>query len=195
MLCPPVSLSKRRGLTIIEVLIAALIGAILVGVLFYILNSGDAINDLSSTKVAAQSEARRVSDWIARDLRQAVVWDLANNNPTSVHIKFRPVLGWDIAGNSYQLDDKYIEYVYDGNVDTLTRNIVDSAGGVLKSWVIKDVVASPFFTRDGSGNLIALDNSIGVSKKVVSVITVTKVSRKGVASTVSLTAETRIRNE
>lgn len=174
---------------------SALIGSGLVGILFYVLNSGNIINDLSSAKVFSQSEARRVSDWVARDLHQAVVWDLANNNPSPTHIKFRPVLGWDIAGNSYQLGADYIEYVYDVNAHTLTRQILSGAGGVLKSWVINDVVVQPFFTRDSSGNLIDLDNSIGTSKKVVSVITVTKISGRGVAMTASLTAETRIRNE
>ena len=195
MFYPRAFLNKRRGFTVIEVLMSALIGSGLVGILFYVLNSGSIINDLSSAKVFSQSEARRVSDWITRDLHQAVVWDLANNNPSPVHIKFRPVLGWDIAGNSYQLNTNYIEYVYDASADTLTRRILNGAGVVLNSWVIDNVVAQPFFTRDGSGSLIDLDSSIGTSKKVVSIITVTKISGKGVAVTTSLTAETRIRNE
>ena len=195
MPCLLASLNKKRGFVIIEVLFAALIGTLLVVVLFYTLNSGEIINDLSSAKVLSQSKARRLSDWITCDLHQAVVWDLANNSPSSTHLKFRPVLGWNITGDTYQLDTNYIEYVYDAGVDTLTRNLLNSADVVLKSWVFSDVVGLPFFTRDGSGNLIALDNSIGTSKKVVSVITVTKISRKGEALTVSLTAETKIRNE
>ena len=174
---------------------SALIGSGIVGSLFYVLNTGNIINDLSSAKVSSQSEARRLSDWVTRDLHQAVVWDLALNDPSPTHIKFRPVLGWDIAGSTYQLDTNYIEYVYDANADTLTRNLLDGTGGVLKSWVIKDVVAQPFFTRDSLGVLINLDDSIITSKKIVSIIIVTKTSNKGIAVTSSLTAEVRIRNE
>lgn len=163
--------------------------------LFYILNSGQNVNDLSSAKVASQAQARRVSDWISRDLRQAVVWDLANNSPSATHIKFRPVLGWDIAGNTYQLDANYIEYDYDAAANTLTRNLVNGAGAVLNSWVFNDITAQPFFTRDGSGNLIVLDNSVGTSKKIVTLISVNKVSERGVSQVTSLTEETKIRNE
>ncbi len=188
-------LNNKRAFTIIEILISALIGAFMVTVLFYILNGGQNINDLSSAKVAAQSQARRASDWISSDLRQAVVWDLANNSPSATHIKFRLVLGWDIAGNTYQLDANYIEYNYDAAADTLTRNLVNGAGAVLKFWVFNDIITQPFFTRDGSGTLIALDNSVGTSKKIVTLISVNKVSSKGVNSTASLTAEIKIRNE
>ncbi|MDP2043598.1 MAG: prepilin-type N-terminal cleavage/methylation domain-containing protein [Candidatus Omnitrophota bacterium] len=188
-------LNNKRAFTIIEVLISAIIGAFMVTALFYIFIGGLNVNDLSSTKVAVQSQARRVSDWVSRDLRQAVVWDLANNNPSATHIKFRPVSGWDIAGDTYQLDANYIEYNYDASADTLTRNLVDGAGTILKSWEFNNIVAQPFFTRDGSGNLIDLDNSVGTSKKVVTLISVNKISEKGVNLTASLTTETKIRNE
>lgn len=188
-------LNNKRAFTIIEILIAVLIGAFMVTALFYVLNSGQNINDLSSVKVAAGSQARRVSDWISSDLRQAVVWDIANNSPSATHIKFRPVLGWDIAGDTYQLDTNYIEYNYDAAANTLTRNLVNGAGAVLSSWVFNDITAQPFFTRDGAGTLIALDNSVGTSKKVVTLISVNKISDKGVNSSASLTAEIKIRNE
>lgn len=165
------------------------------GVLFYILNSGQNVNDLSSAKVSTQAHARRVSDWIAKDLRQAVTWDLANNSPSATHLKFRPVLGWDIAGNTYDLDVNYIEYNYNAASDTLTRNSLNAAGTVLNSWAFTDIVAQPFFTRNGAGTLIALDNTVGTSKKVITLISVNKVSAKGVTVSASLTTETKIRNE
>lgn len=167
----------------------------MVTALFYILTTGQNVNDLSSARVSAQTQARRVSNWISADLRQAVVWDLANNSPTATHIKFRPVLGWDIAGNTYQLDANYIEYNYDAALNRLTRNSLDGAGTVLNSWVFDDITAQPFFTRDGSGSLIALDNSVGTSKKIVTLISVNKVSEKGVNAAASLTSEIKIRNE
>lgn len=188
-------LNKQRAFTIIEVLISAIIGAFMVTALFYIFIGGLNVNDLSSAKAAAQSQARMASDWLSRDLRQAVVWDLANNSPSTTHIKFRPVSGWDIAGDTYQLDANYIEYNYDADAGTLTRNLVNAAGTVLNSWVFNDIVALPFFTRDSSGNLIGLDSSVGTSKKVVTLISVNKVSDKGVNLPVSLTAEAKIRNE
>jgi len=195
MFYPPVFLNKRRGFTIIEVLLSALIGSAIVGCLFYVLNSGNIINDLSSAKVSSQSQARRVSDWITRDLRQAQLGNLA---PFVSHtsIKFNPVLGVNLSDGTYQLDySKYIEYVYDENAQTLTRNILDQTGGVLQSWVFVDVLEAPFFTRDASGNLIDLDNSVLTTRNVVSIITVAKTSGRGVVLTASLTAETKIRNE
>lgn len=167
----------------------------MVTALLYILIGGLNVNDLSSAKVAAQSQARRVSDWLSRDLRQAVVWDLANNSPSTTHIKFRPVSGWDIAGNTYQLDADYIEYNYDANAKTITRKSLNGAGAVLNSWVFNDIITPPFFTRDSSGDLIDLDSSIGTSKKIVTLISVNKVSERGVSLTVSLTTEIKIRNE
>lgn len=188
-------LNNRRAFTIIELLISALIGSLIVGILFYVLSSGKDVNDVSSAKVQAQSQARRVIDWVSRDLRQTVVWDLANNDPSPVHIKFRPVLGWDITANTYQLGVNYIEYSYDINTNTLTRNLLNSAGSVLRSWVFTDIINQPFFTLDSLGNLIPLDSSVGTSRKVVILISVRKVSDKGLNLTVSLTAETKIRNE
>lgn len=195
MFCPPAFLNKRRGFTLVEVLLSALIGSGLVGCLFYVLNSGNIINDLSSAKVLSQSEARRASDWVTRDLRQAQLGNLA---PFASHtsIRFNPVLGVNTSDGTYILDyGVFIEFIYDESAHTFTRNLLDGAGGVSQSWVFDDVVEHPFFTRDGSGNLIDLDNSVLTTKNVVSVITVTKTSGKGVVVTTSLTAETKIRNE
>jgi hypothetical protein len=176
-------------------LMAAFVGASIAGGLFYTLNTGLSINQISSAKALACSQARRVCDWISRDLRQAVVWDLANNNPSATHIKFRPVLGWDITGNTYQLDVDYIEYSYDANTHTLTRNQLNNASVVLKSWVFNNVTAQPFFMRDSFGNLIALDNSIGTSKKVIVVLSVQNQASNGLSFNASLTSEIKIRNE
>ena len=193
LFCPLVSQNNRRAFTIVEVLLAAAIGASITGVLFYALTGGQNVNDLSSAKVAAQSQARMVIDWVSRDLRQTVVWELANNSPSATHIKFRPVLGWDISGNTYQLGANYIEYNYNAITKTLTRNVG------AQSWVYNDIIAQPFSTRDSLGNLIPLDNSVGTSKKVVILIEVKKVFNKDtpkeVDSTVSLTEEIKIRNE
>lgn len=188
-------LGKNRAFSIIELLVVCLVGSVIVGVLFYALSSGQNVNDISSTKVLAQSESRRVVDWITRDLRQTVVWELANNNPSPVHVKFRPVLGWDIATNTYQLGSTYIEYNYNSVTRQITRNIVNSAEVILQSWVFNDIMTQPFFTRNNLGNIIPLDNSVGTSKKVITLISVTKVSNKGVSQNASLTAETKIRNE
>lgn len=174
---------------------AILIGTLMVTVIFFIFITGTSLHDISSAKVLAQAEARRVSDWVGRDLRQAVAWDLANNTPSLTHIKFRPVLGWNITGDTYQLDTNYIEYNYDINAHTLTRNLLDGLGAVLNSWEFSDIMAQPFFTRDSSGNLIPLDNSVGTSKKIITVISVNKISNKGKSLTVALTTETKIRNE
>jgi len=192
-------LDNKRGFTIVEVLLAAFIGALMVTIIFYIFITGTTLHDISSTKVLAQSEARRVSDWVSRDLRQAVGWDLVNNSPNSSHLKFRPVLGPDIAsGVGYQLDTNYIEYNYDINSHKLVRNLLDSTGAVLKSWEFSDIMTEPFFLRNISGNLISLNKNDLMAmtrKKIVSLISVNKISNRGSILSVSLTAETTIRDE
>jgi len=197
--CPPVLPENKRGFTIVEVLVAAFVGAAMVSVTFYIFMTGTTLHDISSTKVLAQSEARRASDWISRDLRQAVGWDLVNNTPGPAHIKFRPVFGPDIAsGVGYQLDANYIEYDYDINSQKLTRNLLDSTGAVLNSWEFNDIMSQPFFLRDISGNLIALNKNDLMAmtrKRIVTLISVTKISNRGLNITVSLAAETTIRDE
>jgi len=200
MFCLRALINKRRGFTVIEVLLAALVGAVLVGGLGFVLINGDATNDISSTKVSAQSEARQISDWITRDLRQAQLGNLALN-VSHISIKFNPVLGVNVDG-TYQLDySQSIQYVYNENAQTLTRNLLNGSGGVLKSWVYANVVESPFFTRVGS-DLSDLSNSVLTTKNIVSVITVTKLARtidredgQRVEVMASLTAETKIRNE
>ena len=173
----------------------AFIGVLIAGGLISTLITGVSISRVSSAKVYAYAEARRISDWISRDLRQAVVWDLANNNPSAIHLKFRPVLGWDIIGNTYQLDSNSIEYNYDADAHTLTRKTLDNANALINSWVFKNVTALPFFIRNSSGNLIALDNSIGTSKKVIVVLSVENQASDGVSFNVSLSSEIKIRNE
>ena len=174
---------------------AAFISASIAGGLLYTLNTGLSINRVSSAKALAYSEARRISDWISRDLRQAVVWDLANSNPSATHIKFRPVLGWDIIGDTYQLDANSIEYNYDANAQTLTRNHLNNANAVINSWVFNNITAQPFFMRDSFGNLVALDSSIGTSKKIMVVLSVQNQASNGLIFNVSLSSEIKIRNE
>lgn len=196
ILCQPVSLNNARAFTLIEVLFAALIGAFIVGVLFYILNLGSQINQVSSRKIMLQSQARRITDWIAQDLRETVRYSIKNNNPTNAHIRFQRVLGRGVVEGTYQLEVNYIDYTYDSGLHRLTRSIVTDTGVLANtapnpnSWFFNDIMTEPFSTRDDAGSSLDLD-AVSEIKRVVVLIKV----QNQTGEEVSLTSEVKIRNE
>jgi hypothetical protein len=163
--------------------------------MFYVLNAGELSSSISSTKIEVQAEARRLADWIVKDVRQTVVWSIANNTPSTSHIKFKPVIGWDTTSNTYLLSSDFIDYTYDSVAKTITRTLIDAGGNVLQTWSFANINAAPFFTRDGLGALIPLNNTIGTTKLMVIVISVQKPARNGTNITASLTTELKVRNE
>lgn len=173
-----------------------MIGTFIVGVLFYILNLGSQINQVSSRKVMLQSQARRITDWLAQDLRETVRYSIKNNNPTNSHIRFQRVLGRGVVEGTYQLEANYIDYTYDSGLKKLTRSIVTDTGALANtapnpnSWVFNDIMTEPFSTRDDSGNSLNLD-AVSEIKRVVVLIKV----QNQTGEEVSLTSEVKIRNE
>lgn len=184
------------GLTIIEALFSALLSAVLIAGFFYALSTGEFSNTLSSAKADLQAQVRRDLDWIIKDVRQTVSWDIANNGPSDSHIKFRQVEGWDIANNTFLLSSNFLDYSYDSAAKTITRRLQDGAGNVLESWIFYDIISAPFFTVNSAGAIVSLDpTDLLTSRKLIIVISGQKQVRGPLNTSCSLTGEVKIRNE
>jgi len=179
----------------IETLFVAIILATITGIFFYAGNAVQLSFNLSSARGNLQSEVRRTIGWIIKDARQAVSWDMANNNPTPSYIKFRQVTGWDTAHNTFLLSNYYIEYTYNSINHTITRRVSDLNNNTTGTWILNDVIATPFSTINSSGNIVPLNNSDLLTSKAL-VITISGQSQVlGMQNTTySLTEEVQIRN-
>ena len=166
-----------KSFTIVEILVSALILSVITAGLFMVLNIGEFSNSVSSSKLGLQEKTRRVINWITKDVRQTVGSEIANNDPSSSHIKFKLCLGHD--GVSRQLSSYYIEYTYDGNLDRLTRTDHNTA----QTWNFDNIIAEPFDTS------ALADNVLGIT------ITTLK-QRAGLPDiSCSLSSRIKIRNE
>jgi len=187
--------NKIRGFVLIELLFITLILGVIIGVFFYALNTVQLSFTLSSARGNLQSEVRRTIGWIIKDARQAVSWDIANNNPAPSYIKFRQVTGWDTVNNTFLLSNYYIEYMYNGIDKTIIRRTSDLGDHTIGLWTLHDVVAVPFSTINSSGNIVPLNNSDLLTSKQL-VITISGQGHVSATqeTTYSLTEEVQIRN-
>jgi len=187
---------NRRGFTLIEALLVAAITGVIMAGLFYVLSTGEFSSTVSYARVHAQSQARRIIDWVARDARLARTYDIGAiaNNPSNSHIKFYPVTGWDSVNKQYILSPNYIEYTHNSLDNTLTRNVIDASGNTVDSRVFTDVISPPFSTFDLTGNIIPLGTEIQQSRILIISINVRKQARSGINIDSSITTEVRIRN-
>lgn len=159
--------------------------------LIAVLNVGDFSNNINSQKTDLQADIRRVLSWVTNDVRQTIVWDIADlsNSPNPNHIKFRVVSSWDSVNNTLVLSTNYIEYTYDSTTKILTR----SSGG--NTWQFNNIIASPFFTRNSSGTVVALNASdLLSSKKLIILINGQRQVKNNLNINLTLTEEVKIRN-
>ena len=149
------TLLNKKGFTIIEALLVIGIIGLLMGGIFYLLSSAQSSMYLSSAKAEVQSEVRRTMDWIINDVRQTVNWSIGSstNNPLSTHIKFKKVIGYSTAGSGSTLFGDFIEYTYDPIAKTITR--LDAATN--KSWVFRNIMQVPFFTKQSDGTIVVIN--------------------------------------
>lgn len=191
--------NKIKGLTVIEILIVVgSLSALMTG-LFYTLNTGESVWSLNTTQFEVQSEVRRVADWITNDVRQARRVDIGDggNNPSSVHIKFPKVTGYDTTGGGQAiLSSNFYEYTYDPELKTITRT--DSGTG--QSWVFSNIIEAPFYTNNG-GSIIVIDpvspnpnSPVYQTGNLVIKLSGQKEARSGLNAVYSLTEEVKIRN-
>lgn len=179
---------SRRSFTFVEVLFTILVTSLLSGALLYALNTGQFSHAFSSTQADLQAEVRRLTDWVSRDARETVPYEINNNNPSQTHIKFRKVQGWNTTSEVLLWSSNYFEYTYDAASKTITR----SDGG--QTLVFNNIIQPPFYTKDTSGNTVPLSSAILDSKILIIVIAGEKQVKDALKAAYTLTAEVRIRN-
>lgn len=190
----PVWLSKPGGFTLVEILLAAAILSVLIGICIYTLHAVHISFNLTLSNKNLQSEVRRNIGWIVKDVRQSVSWDIANNTPSPDYIKFRQVNGWDTLNNTFLLSDHYIEYTYNAADQKITRRTSDSDNQTIGEWTLNNVTGSPFATINSSGEIVPLNSGdLLTSKKLVVTIS-GQSSQPSLQEGYSLTEEVQIRN-
>lgn len=194
LVCPRKLHAKKRGFTLIEVLVVGFILSVIITGLLMTLIIGDRSISISSAKADLQAKVRSILEMITRDVRQTNLNEINNNAPGVNHIKFKQVIGIDSGTGDYSLSNDYIEYTYDINTRQLTRSIVDGAGAILRSTVFGDITNTTRFRSKenedlGPNTIIAAD-----SRKLIITI-----AAQGQANRLTLnfylTEEVKIRNE
>lgn len=187
---------KRSGFSLIELAIASLILLVISACLFMTLNIGQLSFPVISTKIEVQSKVRLAMDWILKDLRQAISWNIASdpNNPTVDHLKFN-LWTWNSVTNTWDLSNSYIEYIYDANSKTLTRTRVENGQTMVLEF--SDLDDSPFYTtyvvvNDPSNVLEAVQ--LRNNRKLIIVLKGLKNVRGTLNVPFNLKAEVKIRN-
>lgn len=146
---------NKSGFTIIEGILVTAIISLLMGSVFYLLSVAQSSRFSSSAKTEVQSEVRRTTDWIINDVRQTVNWSIGSstNNPLSTHIKFKKVIGYSTAGSGSALFGDFIEYTYDSATNTITRTDL----GTNQSWIFRNIIQAPFYTKLSDGSIVVID--------------------------------------
>ena len=187
--------AKKKGFTLVELLVTGFIFAVVMAALFLSLTTGEFSNSVSSAKADLQAKVRFIMEMIVRDVRQTNLNEINLNGPSADHIKFRQVTGIDSGGTSeYSLSANYIEYTYDINTRQLTRSIVNGAGAILRSQVFADITNTHFYSNVGqdlAANTIIDPNNGG--KLIITVAAQSQANRLTLNWT--LTEEVKIRNE
>lgn len=185
---------KNKGFTLVEILLAAIILSVLIGISVYAVHAVHVTFNLALASKELQAEVRRNLGWIIKDVRQAVSWDIANNNPAQDYIKFRQVTGWDTINNTFLLSDYYIEYTYDNANHRILRRTSDLDDNTISEWVLNNVNNEPFATLNTSGEIVPLNNSDLLTSKRLVINISGQSSQSGLQDGYSLTEEVQIRN-
>lgn len=191
------ALRAKKGFTLVEIIVTAFILSIVFAGLFITLNTTEFSHSVSSAKVDLQAEVRRVIDWIIKDVRQTVSYEVASNGPSDTHIKFKRVQGLNTVTGDLILSSDYIEYEYDSLSQKITRRVIDGAtGDILQSWDFNNIIEAPFYTRDDLNNIVPLndDDFTNYGNKFIVTIMGQKQVRGSLNINFTLTEEVKIRN-
>ncbi len=186
--------NKTRGFSLIEILLVVAILSVIIGICLYTMNATQVSYNLTLAGSSLQSEVRRTIGWIVKDARQAVSWDIANNNPTPDYIKFRQVTGWDTVNSTFLLSDYNIEYTYNVADHTILRRTSDLSNNTIGVWTLNNVTTSPFFTLDSFGSIVPLNNGDLLTSKQLVITISGQSSLPSLQDDYSLTGEVQIRN-
>lgn len=164
------------------------------GSLFAALSVGDSSIAVNSEKVALQAKVRTVSDWIARDLRGAISWEINANNPSAVYIKLNQ-WDWDASAHTWALGPTFIEYSYNTAARALTRRRIDSSGNVLESAVFTEIMCAPFYTAYVDEGNNQFDTSALLAQRMLVVVIRSDHMVRGARNlSCTLVSEVKIRN-
>lgn len=142
------ALLNNKGLTVVEILIVCFILVVLLAGLLFTLITGQNSFAVTQAKLELQSELRMVIDWIARDLRETIPFDVSGANdpsyiPTTGYLRFHL---WEWQSGGWVISDDFIEYIYDANQETLTRRHTEN-GVVTSTHVFSNIIEPPFYTQ------------------------------------------------
>jgi prepilin-type N-terminal cleavage/methylation domain-containing protein len=158
------SQDKKNGITLVEVLVAAFILAIIMSALFLVLNVGEFSNTIAGAKLEVQQEVRRTMDWMVKDLRQTdrmrlLVRDVSGdpltqnqfnsfgNDVIITYPLFNICIGYSVSGNLWSSNQ--IGYTY----DAVNQRIVRSDSGTGNTWQFNHI-NSLTFTKTGLNSLL-----------------------------------------
>lgn len=190
--------TKRKGFSLVELAVAAFILSIILGALFMALSTGDLSFTVNAAKLEIQSRIRIVMDWIIKDVRQAISWNIASdpNAPSTQHLKFN-LWSWNTTTNTWDLSDDYIEYEYDAFSQKLIRRFYDSATAQTMTVEFNNITEAPFYTTyigpGDPGNVLEADQLRNFRVLIV-VLKGQKIVRNSIYAPFNLMSEVKIRN-
>lgn len=186
---------RPSGITFVELMVVALIMGVLLSMFAVSLKTGDLIYNANSAAIDAQADARMIMDWVTRDVRQAISWDISStgNDPGPGHLKFRTG-SFNTTTEAWDLDGGFIEYEYDQTDSVLYRRMLDAGGAVLSESGFPHIVVPPFYTAytDETVNDFNVTR-LSADRTLVVVISESRQTRMQDAN-FTLIGEVRIRN-
>lgn len=190
---------SKKGFTLIEVVVSAGILMVALAGIFLVFNFGQAQSPLDLAKIDTQARARIIMNRLVNDLRGAVVWDIADNNPSCSYVKFRKLQGIDERGY-YDFLSEYIEYFYDQETNTLSRSELDSEGAVLSKVVFENIREDVFYilsaTGENQNSIVCLnEHDLRSRRFIITNVKVEEPRAAGIAAVSSLTKRISVRNE
>lgn len=184
--------NNRSAFTLVELLIVIFILGIIMSGLFLTFNIGQFSFPVSSAKLELQSEARNTMNWIMKDLRQAISYNIANNNATTSYLKMN-LWQWNTTANQWDISNttNYVEYFYNSSSQNLTRRYTDASGNV-SALNFTNIKEAPFYTNYTAKELNT--NNLLVNRKLIVVISIEKALRGTLIVPFTLISEVKIRN-
>jgi hypothetical protein len=191
-------MNKKKSFTLIEIIVSSTVLIITLGGIFLTLNIGESSSPLNLSRADIASKARIVISKIVNDLRGAYLADIANNDPSCFHVKFRKVKGVDISegAHSYDLTVNYSEYFYDQGSGKLLYSQVDPEGTVLSIVEYGGVGENIFYTLDSQENIVCLNkDDLNNQKFIIINVRIEEQNNSGSVVGTSLTQKVKVRNE
>jgi type II secretory pathway pseudopilin PulG len=166
-----VSLLKKKGLSLIELFVAAGILSLILAALFISITSGDLSSAVSSAKSDLQGKLRLIMDWITKDVRSTNIIEINTNSPSAGYLKFKKVTGIDNITGNYTLSPDYTEYSYNSTSGELTRSEINgTTGEILRTVPFNNITQSPFYTTQGvplvPGGILTLNLTLTEEVKI-----------------------------